>query len=355
MSNVNFKSNQNTTRLFAVDYLKAIATVLVIATHTLSRDQNLAIGGPFWINMAVPIFMIISGFTYSMSANNKNISTLKEYFSWKIISPKLSRLLFPYIVVIALETILFMVIFFKLPFASEMVPKSFIALFMGYITGGWGPGSYYVPILIQLLILFPVMFLVFKKSPVIAVTLSFMLHLCFDILSNTLPISNGLYRLSILRYLVFIVMGIILYNYKDKLIVKKHFIILLSIFSMSYIAIVNYCGYTPIIFSKWMRTSMPTVFWAFGLTTLGMTYLEKKNQSWFTNTVNLVGKSSYHIFLVQMVCFKFGLKYFSRLLHTNILFQCILNIFFCCVFGIIFYYFESSLKKRIKVKKGKYN
>lgn len=148
-----------------------------------------------------------------MSANKRNISTLKEYFHWKTISPKLSRLLFPYPIIIALETILFVAISFGIPIASVKVPKSFVELFMGYLTGGWGPGSYYVPILMQFLILFPLMFLTFKKSPVIAVTLSFVLHLCFDILANTLPISDGLYRLSVFRYPVFVVVGIILYYY----------------------------------------------------------------------------------------------------------------------------------------------
>lgn len=56
-------------RLVAIDYMKAIAIMLVVITHTYqvrgTYKSLLLIGRPFWIDMAVPIFMILSGFTYS--------------------------------------------------------------------------------------------------------------------------------------------------------------------------------------------------------------------------------------------------------------------------------------------------
>ncbi|MDN6196053.1 MAG: acyltransferase family protein, partial [Atopostipes suicloacalis] len=53
-------------RIQSIDYLKAFAIVLVILTHALTKTQRLKIAGPFWISMAVPIFMIISGFTNTL-------------------------------------------------------------------------------------------------------------------------------------------------------------------------------------------------------------------------------------------------------------------------------------------------
>lgn len=69
-------------RVNQLDWLKAFAIIMVLITHTLQSlniySDALIIGRPFWIDMAVPIFMIISGFTFSMSAEKNNIS------SWKI-------------------------------------------------------------------------------------------------------------------------------------------------------------------------------------------------------------------------------------------------------------------------------
>lgn len=210
------KNTLTSNRLVAIDYLKAVAIVLVIITHSISQETRLKYYGPFWIDMAVPIFMIISGFTYSMSADRHQIKTLHQWFCWKAIAPKLQRIALPYFITIIIETTVFMI----------FSPKSIKYLLIGYITGGWGPGSYYFPILIQLIVMFPLIFLVFKKIPVVAVVLSFVVHLSFDIVSNTLladwPYIDWLYRLLIFRYNAFIVTGIALYCYREKIFEKKY-------------------------------------------------------------------------------------------------------------------------------------
>lgn len=66
-------------RIMAIDYLKSIAVILVILTHALSKKQRLKIAGPFWISMAVPIFMILSGFTNSLSADKIKLVHLSNF------------------------------------------------------------------------------------------------------------------------------------------------------------------------------------------------------------------------------------------------------------------------------------
>lgn len=327
-------------RIVSIDYLKAIAVILVILTHSLQTNTYLKIGGPFWIDMSVPIFIIISGFTNAMSSDKHGINTLKEYFNMKSISSKLSRLMFPYLIIVSLEVLIYMM----------QEPKSLLEVLVRCIIGGWGPGSYYIPILIQLLIIFPFIYLLFKKLPFVTIALCLAVHLSFDIISNISPLSSwslmgSLYRLLILRYLTPIVMGVVLYHYKDKIMKMKYFFTVMALLSIIYIWVCNYNGYVPVIFEKWTTTSLPTVFWAFGLVALGFKYLESNNKNWLTGLASLIGKSSYHIFLVQMVYFQFIVGVGK---HNYL---AIIDIMVCCIIGISFYFIETNIKDFIKKKK----
>ncbi len=304
-----------------IDWLKAFAIILIVITHSLTWKERLSMGGPFWIDMAVPVFMILSGFTYSLSAEHRNIYSFNKWFSLNLILPKLKRILVAYGVAMIVETILFAV----------LQPELIGGLIKRYLFGGWGPGSYYVPILLQLLLVFPVLFFIFNKSPIAAIIISFGGHLCFDVLANLIPISESVYRLLIFRYLAFVFLGIILYYYKDRLIEALYgYVLFFGALSAGYIYIYAYIGYTLTIFAKWTSTSLPTAFWAFFLVVSSFKYL--RVAILVDNIVKIIGRASYHIFLVQMIYFMLIAKMFE----SNV----IINLAICMVIGIIFYYFE---------------
>lgn len=51
-----------------LDIIKAFCILFVIITHdSISDSFRLKTLFPFWINMAVPMFMIISGYVYAIS------------------------------------------------------------------------------------------------------------------------------------------------------------------------------------------------------------------------------------------------------------------------------------------------
>lgn len=324
------------TRVMAIDYLKAIAVILVILTHALSKTQRLKIGGPFWISMAVPIFMIISGFTNTLSADKNNIDSLSQYFTKEELIPKLLRVILPYLVIVLLELLLGIfqeVIFNTGPFISFSL-KDFIFYFL---TGGTTPGSYYILILIQFIFLYPFMFLAFKKLGKNSIILFFLVHLIFDALTTYLPIPAELYRVSIFRYLAFIVMGIALYYSYHTI---RKYTGWLTILSVIYIWTYAYLGYIPKLFSKWTNTSLPIVFWALYLVILGMKYLEKENRNLVTYLFSRIGKASYHIFLVQKIIFGFGLNKLFNSMNLNIFLSSIISIILSCFLGIVFYDIE---------------
>ena len=62
-------------RIYLIDYLKTISILMVIFTHYEWAEK----GNPFFtlvIAMAVPIFMIVSGYNMTMSYTRKTNGTL---------------------------------------------------------------------------------------------------------------------------------------------------------------------------------------------------------------------------------------------------------------------------------------
>lgn len=60
-------------RDIAIDYLKTICMILIIITHyswtMLDRERYLF---PYWIDLAVPVLMIITGSNYYQSIENNS-------------------------------------------------------------------------------------------------------------------------------------------------------------------------------------------------------------------------------------------------------------------------------------------
>lgn len=70
-----------TNRYHSIDFLKVICILFIIVTHyTWEDSERLKYLFPFWINMAVPTFMIISGFVYTRSFLKKDINTSEKAY-----------------------------------------------------------------------------------------------------------------------------------------------------------------------------------------------------------------------------------------------------------------------------------
>lgn len=137
-------------RIDFLDYLKAICVIMVIITHYEWEDK----GSPFFtmvINMAVPVFMIISGYNFAMSNRKKTDGNLRKMYAWEMIKPKLIRFLVPFFTVCIIEIIILMI-------EDKHINPPRI-----FLLGAYGPGSYYVPIMIQLLVIFPIIYKLVEK------------------------------------------------------------------------------------------------------------------------------------------------------------------------------------------------
>lgn len=76
-------STQENQRNQLLDALKGICIIFVVITHfRWTEEMRLLLLFPFTIHMAVPIFMLISGYVYAASYTRNNVKELVQ--GWNI-------------------------------------------------------------------------------------------------------------------------------------------------------------------------------------------------------------------------------------------------------------------------------
>ena len=113
-----------------LDIVKGIAILFIIITHFSWSDQErMKYFFPFWIDMAVPMFMIVSGYVYSVSFQGKG-SNFKIYYQANEIFKKLIRYILPFTSILIIDTL----VEFILHGSSQAILTLFWTNFNG---GGW--------------------------------------------------------------------------------------------------------------------------------------------------------------------------------------------------------------------------
>lgn len=318
------------------DFIKMICIFMVIITHvSFSDNQKSCFVFPYFIYMAVPVFMIISGYMNAKSWDKKNIQNIKTWFSKKIFLSKVITILIPF-------TVIFIIEFFLIYFIQNI---KFSPLHIAYyfITGGLGPGSYYFPVLIQMFIFFPFVFKVYLWDNLKGGIIIISVQLIFEIGIQFLGISESIYRLLFFRYLIYILLGIILYQNRQK--ISKYIEVILLFIGAILVYIYNYADYNPVVFKFWTNTSMPVALWAFGLITVSLRIMQS-SYGFLNFVINQIGQSTYHIFLFQMIYYALGAGNLVEPLWLRIF----LNIFICCLVGVAFQYAETIIKEKLRLK-----
>lgn len=129
-----------------IDFLKGIAILGVVFAHSLPHviykwSLFLIYGG-----MAVPIFLLIQAYHIYNKNDFKSIKDLKLQKVWK-------RIFFPFIIVILFSGSLLVI--------RGHDPLDILNNI--FTSGGIGPGSYYVWIYLQFMILIPICLTIFNK------------------------------------------------------------------------------------------------------------------------------------------------------------------------------------------------
>lgn len=320
-------------RIEFLDYLKAVCVILVIITHYDWQDKTT----PFFtmlVNMAVPVFMIISGYNFAMSNYKKADGKLKKMYGWNVLKPKLIRFLIPFFTVCFIEI------------ALLAIEEKKIHPLRIFLLGAYGPGSYYVPVMLQMLVIFPLIYIAVAKNAKFGITAAGVANLLFEILVKVLEVDKYYYRLSIGRYLLLIAFGCYLYLHPEHR-VKKYQMLAMFLVGFGYLVAVFGFDTEFVIFDYWKTTAMPVAFYIFPIVILLFRRFYHKIIPGIVGTaLTQIGKASYHIFLVQMVYYHFELG--GVIMKVEWYIAVPFNLVVTLLFGLLFFEADSRFIQQMK-------
>lgn len=323
-----------------IDIYKGVCILFVIFTHygwTTEAWHKMMF--PFWIDMAVPIFMVISGYVNAKSFEVKNIRCLEDAYQKSLLITKLIRFLVPFLITFALETVI-QIIFHRFTI------KSFV---VDFFHGGYGPGSYYFPVMVQFILVYPIIHFIVEKNGMKGVILCFVINLFYEFLQRISFVPEELYRLLCFRYISVIAFGTFFALFSN-IKIKWYINTIVGILGIMFIVLVEYTSYSPKIIIYWTRTSCIATLYLFPLCSF---LLKSRDKEIRCAPFELFGKASFNIYLVQMVYFWcVSGKVYSN--TNSIIVRIFLNFLICLIGGISFYYIESKLTGKI-IKRIKSN
>lgn len=324
-----------------LDFLKGILIIFIVVTHyKWTPQQRLDFLFPFWIEMAVPFFLLISGYFHALSYQKNNVECFSQAYRASSVLSKLVRYSVPVLIVIIVELYL---IKRKLTFWQ---------LLQCFLQGGYGPGSYYFPILYELIFVFPIIFFVIKKYSLFGLGLCGFLNLIFELFIWAFNVPQTVYRLLIFRYIFIIAGGCYLFLNHEKR--EKTFVsVVACMIGAIFIYISRYQGFAiPIINRDWAVTSyMGSLF------LIPIAFFIIRNYDGIRRkalcSLEILGKASYDIFLVQMVYYSFFSKHLYKK-NFGFPYDLLISVVICLTIGIVFFYVENPLTRKINSKVKEY-
>ena len=306
-----------------IDVLKGFCIIFVVFTHASWTDeQRLKLLFPFWIDMAVPFFMLISGYVYTKSFLKNEIVGLDSAYNKKYFIKNFIRYTIPYLVMYFIEISVKIIIAIKNNESIKHFIKASIALFL---QGGSGPGSYYYPEMIQIIFLFPIIYILVKKYNLKGVLTVAFATFFFEVLKFPYMENEEQYRLLLFRYFILLAFGS--YFAMNKMNRKQWILVFVG---FCFIILFKYTNYKPKIFKWWTGTSMFPVLFIIPI----FGFLVEKNIKYAP--LEKVGKASYNIFLTQMVYYCY-LYWKIKEIFENVYLNALVSIVICVIIGIVFY------------------
>ncbi len=318
-------------RIHLLDMIKGILIIFTIITHyDWTVEQRRMMLFPYWIDMAVPVFVIISGYVNALSYQRKKILSLKDAYQFKEILSRIIRYSVPYLIAYAIEAALFLYVI-KRPLKASTI-----------LTGGIGPGSYYYPILIQFVFLYPLIYCAIRKYDLQGLCVCGIANVTFEIAKTIYGMPTGEYRFMVLRYLLLIAAGCYLAIGKQK--IRKPVLAVSMLIGIFWQYAVYYLGYKPIFINEdWATTSCVSGLYIIPICVA--IFFSNRLMNLRFGLLELIGRASFNIFLTQMVYY-IGVKIIYKIIR-NVWMANLLNVIICCAVGILFYLIESRITRAL--------
>ena len=208
--------------------------------------------------MAVPIFMVLSGYLLTRSYNHRGYEDLLSVLSPKVVVPLFLRYVLPFLLLLP----------FEIRYALKKAQVSSISeLLTGLACGGWGPGGYYVCMLFQLIIVFPFIWYLVKRLRAWGFVCCFILNFLYEVFQWWIEMDGQIYRILVFRYLAALAFGVFIV-YEGGSDVWRARILRWSIFLLGYAFIVlnSYVDWRPFFITKGGEVCLFSALYAMAIT-----------------------------------------------------------------------------------------
>lgn len=275
-----------------IDFIKAYAILCVLIGHSMLPLEKM--GYCAWAGMQVPLFILVQSFHFY----KKNQASIK-------IGKILRRVILPFLII---EFTTALTAYGLHAYNCNTLIDKLLA------SGGYGPGSYYPWIYLQVALLLPISALLLKSVNKTSSLIIFLI-VCegLEILFSFSHVSEPVYRLLAARYIFLLYIG---WLWTKEGIIINRTTVLLATFSLISIIYFQYFSRNdePWFFSTgWKYHRWPCYYYvAYGLTSILYYIWTKINRNEVVlKIVKTLAASSYEIFLIQMtVRFLFQKDYF---------------------------------------------
>ena len=326
-----------------IDVLKGILIICVVFYHfPMVEEGRLGFLYPFR-NLVIPSFMFITGYVYALSFQRRNIDSFQKAYGSRMIIEQIIRYVSPFTMAFVAEWILLRILGI---FSVNIFTYGPLAFCFDYLRGGVGMGNYYVPVMLQGVVLFPVIYLLIRKYQFRGLVYCFLGNAGFEILKSAYYMNEGEYRLIFFRYLFIIAAGcyVALGNTLDqkKTMTVSMVCLLIGGFFFYLFAFTNY---VPKIIVFWSATSFLPCLLIVPI--LGVLITRVRLHCY---PLELMGKASFNIFLVQMIFYLLAGRIYPLLPEWCP--QLLFSILACVGLGILFYFIETPITKFL-IKTGR--
>jgi len=285
----------------AIDVVKGLAIVGVIAQHALTRGTMDDTGADFWLRQSVPVLFVLMGFNAARSSLRRPAPTLAEAYGARYWRGRYRRILLPLLIVSAVALVA--------GAATGRLHVGPLAL-VGYLPVP-GPGVYWITILLTFTLIWPAWMHLFRLRPGLVVAGSIALNVIFELWAGRMPDFRGAgslggypyaYDACILRYFAAIAIGMWLAIDDERVGRRRLVVVALAVPSVAYIAL---AGTDPaslpfFVHGFTLATNFAAVPWAAAML-LAALHLWPAHSVPGTGWLERLGVASYEIFLVQVV------------------------------------------------------
>lgn len=319
-----FETNES--HNFQIDILKAIMIFLVIFDHMVDWSVKDQIAAEYWERISIPVFLVIMGFNMGLSFKRSGASTLKELYSKTYFKKKIVRYIVPFLVLYIVSTIVGLFIY-NFNF-TELLNRQYYPHFgpLNLYTGiflFWGPGSWFIPVILQSILIIPLIYRGFTKKPILTLILCFVIEIVMQVTLFAIvgqPTSSldyqiiGIFMTSVLFYLPGIGLGI-WFSFGYKLTSKRNlFIWILLPISIIFLGIYQFTELRiridGILLIRGDYNFLIIAYSAF-LVLVALNLLPQKGIGRLAKNISTISKSTYHILLTQIFAFAMMIPFFG--------------------------------------------